>query len=273
MAAILTCLAYLIACFEKCVKSLNKNAYIQCALHGTKFCTSAKEAFMLILRNAGRIGVLGLMGVLTNFLGKVVIMSGTGVLGYFILNALNPNDLTSIVAPCLIFVMIGYCVGCMVMNVFAMSVDTVLQCFVADEELTKGSDRSNITPKGLAPFLPKQRNDKPGCCWCCAKKKGDGIDPLQGVRRLARASVHSTFTGSLSTPPLREYHRVTPRVVSGVLLPPLSYVYSALSRACGVGSLATLSRGSGDGRGRVRSFPFLPVHAGGTPEDDPFSEP
>jgi hypothetical protein len=174
MAAILNCLAYLIACFEKCVKFLNKNAYIQCALHGTKFCTSAKNGFMLILRNAGRIGVLGLMGILTNFLGKVVIMAGTGVLGYFILSALNPNDLTSIVAPCLIFVMVGYCVGTMVMSVFAMSVDTVLQCFVADEELAKGSDRSHVTPKGLAPFLPEKRNDKPGCCWCCAKKKGDG---------------------------------------------------------------------------------------------------
>jgi len=172
MAAILTCLAYLIACFEKCVKFLNKNAYIQTALLGTKFCTSAKNALMLILRNAGRIGVLGLMGILTNFLGKVVITAGTAVLGYFILNALNPNDLTSIVAPCLIFVMIGYCVGTMVMSVFAMSVDTVLQCFVADEELAKGSDRKHITPSGLAAFLPEKRDDKGGCCWCCAKKKG-----------------------------------------------------------------------------------------------------
>ena len=38
------------------------------------------------------------------------------------------------------------------MNVFAMSVDSILQCFVADEELNKGEDMG-YTPKELKKFL------------------------------------------------------------------------------------------------------------------------
>jgi hypothetical protein len=45
-------------CFEKFIKYLNKNAYIQVALLGTNFCTSAKVAFSLILRNFARFGVV-----------------------------------------------------------------------------------------------------------------------------------------------------------------------------------------------------------------------
>ena len=40
-----------------------RNAYIQIALMGTNFCTSAKKAFFLILRNAFRFGVVAVLGV------------------------------------------------------------------------------------------------------------------------------------------------------------------------------------------------------------------
>ena len=40
-----------------------RNAYIQIALMGTNFCTSAKKAFFLILRNAFRFGTVAILGV------------------------------------------------------------------------------------------------------------------------------------------------------------------------------------------------------------------
>lgn len=48
--AILCCFQCFFWCLEKCMKFFNKNAYIQTAIFGTAFCTSAKEAFFLILR-------------------------------------------------------------------------------------------------------------------------------------------------------------------------------------------------------------------------------
>merc|ERR1712146_519946 len=53
-----SCVLRIVKCFlwflEKCIKFLNKNAYIQIALLGKPFCTSARAAFWLILRNAAR---------------------------------------------------------------------------------------------------------------------------------------------------------------------------------------------------------------------------
>merc|ERR1740121_504425 len=78
-------------CFEKCVKFLNKNAYIQVALMGTSFCTSAKNAFFLILRNAARFGVLGGLGSVIHFIGKLFILVATGLLGFLMLEAMHPE--------------------------------------------------------------------------------------------------------------------------------------------------------------------------------------
>ena len=41
-------------CLEKFMKFLNRNAYIMTAVYGKNFCWSAKEAFMLLLRNVAR---------------------------------------------------------------------------------------------------------------------------------------------------------------------------------------------------------------------------
>lgn len=48
--AIVCCFQCCFYCLEKCMRFMNKNAYIQTAIFGTSFCTSAKEAFFLILR-------------------------------------------------------------------------------------------------------------------------------------------------------------------------------------------------------------------------------
>lgn len=45
-------------CFEKFIRFINQNAYIVCAIYGTNFCSSAKEAFGLLVRNAIRVFVL-----------------------------------------------------------------------------------------------------------------------------------------------------------------------------------------------------------------------
>merc|ERR1719327_358045 len=103
--------AYCLWCFEKSVKFLNKNAYIQVALMGTNFCKSAKEAFFLILRNAVRFGVLGSLGFVVHFLGKYLICTATGVLGFVLLEEMH-GDAASVPYVCiLVYVCIGYTFG------------------------------------------------------------------------------------------------------------------------------------------------------------------
>ncbi|CAG2231422.1 SLC44A2_4_5 [Mytilus edulis] len=50
----LKCMKCCFWCLEKFLRFLNKNAYIMIAAHGKNFCTSAKNAFMLIMRNCVR---------------------------------------------------------------------------------------------------------------------------------------------------------------------------------------------------------------------------
>ncbi|EER06786.1 ctl transporter, putative [Perkinsus marinus ATCC 50983] len=158
MTVLFKILSYCVACFEKCIKFLNKNAYIQTALLGTKFCTSAKNAFFLILRNAARIGVLGAIGNAVRLFGYLFIMGklgATAAAGYFITLEMYDGEINSPVVPIIIFVVVGYVVGKLITNVFGLAVDSMLQCFVADEELNKASGGAQCTPPLLKKFLDK----------------------------------------------------------------------------------------------------------------------
>jgi len=134
-------------CFEKCLKFLNKNAYIQIALLGKPFCTSAKNAFMLIVRNMARFGAVAALGSVIYYIGILFITAGTTAAGYFMLKAMHPE--VTPVLPMAVYVIMSYLVAKLFMNVFGLSVDTMLQCFIATEEM--GGDNP-----GDDSFLPSQ---------------------------------------------------------------------------------------------------------------------
>jgi len=135
-------------CFEKCLKFLNKNAYIQIALMGTNFCTSAKNAFWLILRNAVRFGVMAILGSMIHAIGFLFIVSASVGLGYLIVTALHPSMSPAI--NLVIYGVVAYMVAGLFMSVFGMAVDTTLQCFLACEEMGMGGE---FTPPQLSAWI------------------------------------------------------------------------------------------------------------------------
>merc|ERR1719405_411517 len=86
LAYFFKCMQYVIYCFEKCVKFLNKNAYIQIAILGKSFCSSAKAAFWLILRNAATISICAMIAPFVKKFGVLFIMVFTTYFGYQLLN-------------------------------------------------------------------------------------------------------------------------------------------------------------------------------------------
>uniref|UniRef100_A0AAY4AXX5 Choline transporter-like protein n=1 Tax=Denticeps clupeoides TaxID=299321 RepID=A0AAY4AXX5_9TELE len=48
---LLCCLKCCFWCLERFIRFINRNAYIMIAIYGTNFCTSAREAFYLLMRN------------------------------------------------------------------------------------------------------------------------------------------------------------------------------------------------------------------------------
>uniref|UniRef100_A0A8C7U4E7 Choline transporter-like protein n=1 Tax=Oncorhynchus mykiss TaxID=8022 RepID=A0A8C7U4E7_ONCMY len=57
-------------CLEKCLNYLNQNAYAATAINSTSFCTSARDAFVILVENALRVAAINAVGDFVLFLGK-----------------------------------------------------------------------------------------------------------------------------------------------------------------------------------------------------------
>jgi len=108
---------------------------------------------------------MGGIGKVVRLIGTFFIMVVTVFVGYQLLKALHKDEVSSPVLPVLLMIMMGWCSAKLVMNVFGLAVDTVLQCFVADEEMNKDrTEKSECTPEQLGKFMDDPGNKSAGCC-------------------------------------------------------------------------------------------------------------
>lgn len=80
--AILWVVSFFLACLEKCIKYITKNAYIQIALTGDNFLQAAINAFCLILKNAHRFGIANTIGAIILYFGVFLITTLSCFLTY-----------------------------------------------------------------------------------------------------------------------------------------------------------------------------------------------
>jgi len=71
-----------LACVECIVKFINTQAYIQIALRGKNFCSAAKDGFEIAWSNAIRYTIVGGVGAIIMFLGKLIIAAMTALAFY-----------------------------------------------------------------------------------------------------------------------------------------------------------------------------------------------
>nr|XP_034302606.1 choline transporter-like protein 2 isoform X2 [Crassostrea gigas] len=178
----LKCLKCCFWCLEKFMKFLNRNAYILIAVYGKNFCTSAKDAFFLILRNIVRVVVLDKITDYVLFLSKLLVTASVGVAAYFwfqgkvtYFSNYVPTNLNYYITPVIVSILwssLGTFLICTCFfSVYAMAVDTLFLCFLEDLEMNDGSaEKPYFMSKGLMSILGK-KNLKPGekkkCCGCC----------------------------------------------------------------------------------------------------------
>ena len=162
--AILCCLQCVVLCFEKIFKFINKNAYIQTAIFGTSFCTSAKEAYCLIMRNAARIIAITYVSGGVVFVGKMFITTLTTGAAYFVLDHELRDELYSNIGPLFFIALSAWFISGMFMGVFDMGIATILQCFVADEEMY-GDSQSMYAEGSLKNWVEDhgKSSEKRGC--------------------------------------------------------------------------------------------------------------
>ena len=135
LRCLLKCCQCCLWCLEKFMRFINRNAYIMCAVkvssildilfntglisvfQSKNFCSSAKDAFNLLMRNLVRVVVLDSVVDFLLFLGKIVIVLLTGSVSYLAFAGHMPDikdqipSLNYIYTP-VVFIVIGsYCIA------------------------------------------------------------------------------------------------------------------------------------------------------------------
>jgi hypothetical protein len=112
------CTRCCIWCLDSCIRFINKNAYIQCALFSTPFCKSAREGFYLTVRNGGRFTSIDVIGVLISLLGKGIIIS---LAAYICIVICTACEVINVVVFVFIVALIAFIMSTLFMTIFEFS--------------------------------------------------------------------------------------------------------------------------------------------------------
>uniref|UniRef100_A0A8C7VJK4 Choline transporter-like protein 2 n=1 Tax=Oncorhynchus mykiss TaxID=8022 RepID=A0A8C7VJK4_ONCMY len=161
---LLSCLKCCFWCLEKFIKFLNRNAYIMVAIYGKSFCTSARDAFFLLMRNIIRVAVLDKVTDFLLFLGKLLIVGIVGICSFFFFSGRikaveqTAPSLNYYWVPILTVVVGSYLIAHGFFSVYAMCVDTLFLCFCEDLERNDGSpERPYFMSPELHEILSKTK--------------------------------------------------------------------------------------------------------------------
>lgn len=133
--AILCCCKCFFFCLENFLRFLNRNAYIMCAIHGKNFCSSARDAFNLLMRNVLRVIALDSTTDFLFFLSKLLISLGMSASTFvYITSDLFsqhfPNVFLHVPLAQVFFIFVGsYIIASVFFSVYSMAVDTLFLCF------------------------------------------------------------------------------------------------------------------------------------------------
>ena len=112
---ILKCCQLCLWCFEKCMKFLNRNAYIEVAIYGYNFCKAARKAFTLLTSNILRVAAINSVGTFVLFLGKLSVVASTVIIGIQIMQTQGEDIVQHHWAPITLAAIFAY---------------TIVDCFI-----------------------------------------------------------------------------------------------------------------------------------------------
>ncbi|KAJ3051707.1 hypothetical protein HK097_007273 [Rhizophlyctis rosea] len=157
---ILMCVQCLLGWLQKLIKWINKNAYIEIAIRGRSFCTSASAALGLVIRNVLRLVAVDWVGDFILFLSKIAITVATGVCAYYALQYQVSIGKLTLQFPLIVAVIAGaeaFVVAQIFMGVYEMGIDTIFLCFLEDDERNDGTpSKPYYMSDGLKSILNKK---------------------------------------------------------------------------------------------------------------------
>ncbi|XP_041799842.1 choline transporter-like protein 1 isoform X2 [Chelmon rostratus] len=143
-------------CLEKCLNYLNQNAYAATAINSTSFCTSARDAFVILVENALRVATINAIGDFVLFLGKILIVTSTAFAGVLLLN--YQRDYTEWLLPLIIVCLFSFLVAHCFLSIFEIVVDVLFLCFAIDTKYNDGTPgKEFFMDKALMEFVESSR--------------------------------------------------------------------------------------------------------------------
>lgn len=129
-------------CLEKIMKFINKHAYIITAIYGYSFCRATRKGFFLLLRNILRVAAVNMVSGFVMFLWKFSLPLFVTFLCYLsVAYHTTSSQVSDIVAPLVVTWFISYWVSAMFIDILSMGIETILFCFIADEEMFPPEER------------------------------------------------------------------------------------------------------------------------------------
>lgn len=122
---------------------MNDGTYVQVAINGEGYCSSAFKAFNIIADNALKVSITDGISIFFTIMGILAISVGVAVSAYFAVLKIHYFE-TRIASPLIItFVsgVIAFLVSAVYLSMIDVASSAVLQCYLVDHERGNGKIR------------------------------------------------------------------------------------------------------------------------------------
>ncbi|XP_052774226.1 choline transporter-like protein 1 [Mya arenaria] len=151
---LMKCFKCCLWCFERFIKFLSDNAYIEIAIHGLGFCRAARQAFHVVLENAFRVAAINSVGDFVLFLGKLATVSIVTVAGLEFISV--RKNVSFVWLPVTLTAIFAYFIASCFMSVYEMAIDTIFLCFCEDSLMNDGGLKPYFMSIGLQKCISSQ---------------------------------------------------------------------------------------------------------------------
>ena len=123
---LLTSIRCCLDCFDRFMRYLTRNAYIYLAISSENFCSSALNAFILVLKNSAKFAFVEGFSEMFMFIAKVCIAFISTITSLLIMNYTLESPVSSPILPGIIMLGVGLVVASIFVSIFDAASNTIL---------------------------------------------------------------------------------------------------------------------------------------------------